>query len=47
MRFWNGRFTIDAAKSLRNPKLDLGAIDIKASNGRIHTITRVLIPVAL
>jgi serralysin len=38
---------IDAAKSLRNPKLDLGAIDIKASNGRIHTITRVLIPVAL
>nr|MBX2870391.1 fasciclin domain-containing protein [Acidiferrobacterales bacterium] len=39
-------FTLeDGAPSLRDPKLKVSGGDIRASNGLIHTITRVLIPV--
>jgi len=34
----------DETPDLKNPKLVLRAIDIKASNGVIHTIDRVLVP---
>ena len=34
----------DETPGLKNPKLVLRAINIKASNGVIHTIDRVLVP---
>ena len=38
-------FTLrDETSALRDPRLVLGAINIKASNGVIHTIDRVLVP---
>jgi uncharacterized surface protein with fasciclin (FAS1) repeats len=38
---------IDKEPDLRNPLLNLGQLNIKATNGRIHGITRVLLPVNL
>lgn len=38
---------VDKEPDLRNPRLDLFALDMRASNGVVHGITRVLIPVDL
>jgi uncharacterized surface protein with fasciclin (FAS1) repeats len=37
---------VDETPSLRDPRLVLWAIDIRATNGVIHTIDRVLVPAA-
>ncbi len=41
----DGLFLSDNAPALRDPRLNINASDIRASNGIIHTINRVLIPV--
>lgn len=38
---------VDAEPDLRDPRLDLFALDRRASNGVVHGITRVLVPVDL
>ncbi len=43
----NGIKLVDADPDITNPSLNLFALNIKATNGRIHGITRVLIPVNL
>ncbi len=42
-----GIVLVDKDPDIRNPFLNLFNLNIKASNGRIHAITRVLIPVNL
>ncbi len=42
-----GRHLIDAAPSLKNPRIKNPLTDIQASNGVIHGINRVLIPLAI
>jgi uncharacterized surface protein with fasciclin (FAS1) repeats len=42
-----GLMLVDADPDIANPFLNLYALNIKATNGRIHGITRVLIPVNL
>ena len=37
---------VDETPALRDPRLVLSAIDIRATNGVIHTIDRVLVPAA-
>ena len=43
----HGISLVDKAPALRNPKLILRASNLLTGNGRIHTINRVLIPVAI
>jgi len=43
----NGRHLIDAAPALRNPRIKPAQTNIMTSNGIIHGINRVLIPVAI
>ncbi len=43
----NGRHLTDAAPSLRDPRIKNPLTDIETSNGIIHGINRVLIPLAL
>lgn len=40
-----GTFLVDAAEQLRSPRINLRRSNIGATNGTIHTLNRVLIPV--
>jgi uncharacterized surface protein with fasciclin (FAS1) repeats len=40
-----GIVLVDADPELANPFLNLGAVNLRAKNGMVHTITRVLLPV--
>jgi uncharacterized surface protein with fasciclin (FAS1) repeats len=40
----DGRELIDEDPGVRNPHIDVDASDIRASNGLVHTINRVLLP---
>lgn len=43
----HGTSLVDKEPDLRNPRLDFLALDMRASNGVVHGITRVLIPIDL
>ena len=43
----NGRHLVDAAPGIEDPRIQNPLTDIEASNGVIHGISRVLLPVAL
>ncbi|MBT8150122.1 MAG: fasciclin domain-containing protein [Gammaproteobacteria bacterium] len=43
----SGRSLVDEDDGVRNPKLLFSASDLRASNGLIHTVNRVLLPVSV
>lgn len=43
----DGRVLVDNDPGLRNPRLKVGKADVRAANGIIHPISRVLIPISI